>query len=222
MGLKTGRALEMFKEVNGTSITEEAEAVMLEPLRRAIEIPLDYPRFGSRRPSKSPVATIARAVASKHMKQHPREVGGPNMGPWVRYYTGGYEGPSFHWCAGFVCTILRQAYQIANSRFTGKPIIGNPFSFTLSCDNLAMQAKETGLFLAYPEDLHLPKKGWIFLLRKAHDDWIHTGFVSRVYETCFETIEGNATDILGWEGYKVCKRVRSVNTCDYIRYPEGH
>ena len=40
---------------------------------------------------------------------NPREIGGQNMGPWVRLYMDGREGAEFPWCAGFVCFVLAQA-----------------------------------------------------------------------------------------------------------------
>lgn len=49
------------------------------------------------------------AYAKQHAKEHPREMGGQNKGPWVRLYMKGKEGNAYPWCAGFVSFVGSQA-----------------------------------------------------------------------------------------------------------------
>lgn len=208
-GPKTKRSLRMFMESRGINHEWKAATELVRPLTEIRNISEEklYGRHLSRIPS------VARVIAAKHLKATPREVGGSNMGPWVRYYTKGHEGEQWRWCAGFVMTVLEQTYKILN--------IENPFYYTLSCDDLVRQAKEQSLFIQYMEPYFftIPKKGWIFMVPNPNspNDWIHTGIVYRVFDTCFETIEGNATDMIGHESDRVCKRIRSISYCDFIK-----
>lgn len=149
-------------------------------------------------------------VAHQHLIEHPREKGGDNMGPWVRLYTKGFEGRQWAWCAGFVCTIIEQAFKAHHSPA--------PFKHTVSCDDIAnwnkeklmrpkngMEARSKGL-----------KAGAIFLNRKTETDWVHTGIVTGFKDDHFETIEGNTNDEGSREGYEVCARLRSYNKKDFV------
>jgi len=222
-GPKTKRALDMFAETRYELFYATGASIILmldEPLRKVTEIPDTlYQR------SVNTISVLVRNIAALHLKAKPREVGGQNMGPWVRYYTRGQEGKPWKWCSGFVCTILDQAYYIRNRKAT-KNFKTSPFIFTLSCDNLARQAVTNNLLtnpLISPNRQHKVKKGQIFLIPgNAEGDWIHTGIVNKVYKTCFETIEGNATDMINDEADRVCKRIRNITDCHFIRYPRGH
>src|SRR5262245_12011008 len=77
--------------------------------------------------------------AEQHVKSAPREVGGQNMGPWVRLYMNGRQGADWPWCAGFACFVLRQACETLDRDLPIEP--------SVSCDSLAASAKEHGLFL---------------------------------------------------------------------------
>lgn len=143
-------------------------------------------------------------TARQHLVQHPREVGGQNMGPWVRYYTRGSEGPSWPWCAGYVSAIIFQAFQ----RIGQKP---QRFKFTLSCDNLMEHAMQAGTVIKEP----VP--GCIFLVRgKRPGDWVHTGIVTGCGPDIIRTIEGNTNDEGSREGYEVCAWVRASKDKDYV------
>jgi len=100
-------------------------AALTEPLRRVV----------GWKPSKG-LETCHNIVdcARAHLAAHPREVGGPNAGPWVRYYCRGQEVP---WCAGFATTVLGQA-------------LGHDEWYTLSCDELAAMAHSRGLLTVQP------------------------------------------------------------------------
>ena len=159
--------------------------------------------------------TFADAVAKlakKHLKEHPREIGGQNRGPWVRLYMDSNEGNAWPWCAGFVTFILKQA-----SELTGKPM---PIVGSFSCDVLAMQAKQKGRFCPERDiDEHVRLTGGqpaIFLVRRTSTDWTHTGFAMSFDGEVMDTLEGNTNDEGSREGYEVCERIRSFSSKDLI------
>jgi hypothetical protein len=149
------------------------------------------------------------AYAQQHLAQLPREIGGENMGPWVRLYTG-REGKAWAWCAGFTCTCLKQACATL-----GAPM---PFPFTLSCDVLAMNGKSRKRFLPQPtpSDRGKAVPGSFFLVRKTSTDWTHTGIVVGHDGNTFRAIEGNTNDSGSREGYEVCARVRGYDKKDFV------
>jgi len=145
-------------------------------------------------------------VAKRYLSYHPREVGGPNCGPWVRHFMQGCEGENYPWCAGAVSVLLDKAAQV---------FPGNPFTYTMSCDRLAAQAKGKGRLTEKPEGLN---PGSLFLLRgKASGDWVHTGIVTAFNKDHYCTIEGNANDEGSREGYKMCACIRSYRNVDFVR-----
>ena len=146
--------------------------------------------------------------ARSHLAQHPREVGGPNRGPWVRLYTGGHEGEQWAWCAGFVSFVLKQAADLM-----GTPM---PLAGSIGCDQLASQAKAKNLFLAEQQRRERLSPGSLFLVRKSPTDWTHTGIVAEVHPEFFRTIEGNTNDDGVREGYEVCTLTRSYTSKDFV------
>ncbi len=167
-------------------------------------------------------AAAIEAVARQHLDVHPVELGGDNRGPWVRLYCGGHDGPDFAWCAGFVSMIMQQAYFY---RGESPPIRGS-----LSCDLLAMQGAQAGLFVA-GADLVSGAASWtdlgscaLFLRRRTSDDWVHTGFLvdfaGAGESTVFDTIEGNTNNSGSREGFEACARVRSMEGVkyDFVRF----
>jgi len=165
--------------------------------------------------------TFSQRVVSagrQHLKEHPVEVGGANRGPWVRLYCGGKDGEAYAWCAGFVSTLLAQAQESMKKK-------ADTISGSLSCDELAKQAKAKGTFV--PEQAlknGIVKysdmgPGTIFLKRSAKSatDWIHTGIVLAFHPEYMETIEGNTNDAGDREGYEVCRRIRGFAGIDYIK-----
>ncbi len=147
--------------------------------------------------------------AKRHLKQHPREIGGQNKGPWVRLYMNGQEGAEWPWCAGFACFVLAQACE---SLEVEMPIAPSP-----SCDLLAASAETRGLFLrGVPSNLDRVNRGDFFLARRTSDDWTHVGIVIKTHPSVMLTIEGNTNDDGGREGYEVCRRIRSYAKKDFI------
>jgi len=150
------------------------------------------------------------AYAKQHLEQHPREIGGQNKGPWVRLYMKGNEGPASPWCAGFVCSILEQACQSLSM-----PL---PIKSSVSCDALATNAKEKGIFLSESKITNRRQitPGSFFLRRRTPKDWVHTGIVIRAEDEFFHTIEGNTNDDGSREGYEVCKGINGYKNRDFI------
>ena len=106
-------------------VNQRTFSALVAPMRAVLRKPV-------RKPKSLGIAMLICAKA--HLAQSPREVGGPNRGPWVRLYTGGNEGDQWAWCAGFVTFILKQA-----SELMGAPM---PIAGSVGCDQLAAQAKQ--------------------------------------------------------------------------------
>jgi len=161
-------------------------------------------------PGNKTLGQMIVAYAKQHLKQHPQEVGGQNMGPWVRLYMNGQEGDQWAWCAGFVSYILKQACASLGVRV---PITTSP-----SCDVLACNAKAKGIFLAESKigDPTTIPPGSIFLNRRTSSDWTHTGILIQAEQNVMQTIEGNTNDEGSNEGYEVCARVRGYKKMDFI------
>lgn len=160
-------------------------------------------------------AEAVLAYAGKHLALRPIEIGGQNNGPWVRLYMNGNEGSDFPWCAGFVSFVLKQAS--ADSAYP-MPIRGS-----WSCDSLAAQAREVGVFVGEQEikrDAAVRaalSPVSIFLCRRTPTDWRHTGFATGFDDETFATIEGNTNDEGYREGYEACARVRAYANKDFVR-----
>ena len=213
-GLATQSALEKFQRQARLTETGKVDAAtwdaLVAPMRRALAVP--------KLAASATLAATTLKFAQLHLAQHPREVGGDNCGPWVRLYMSGTQGPAHYWCAGFVTFVLRQAC-IALDR----PM---PLPGSQSCDSLAYQARERGLFVA-GSAIANGSASWaelrpaaIFLVRNTATDWTHTGFAHGASAEVFFTIEGNTNDDGSNNGYEVCARTRSLPKKDFIRLPD--
>jgi hypothetical protein len=156
------------------------------------------------------VGQMIVSFAEQHLKQHPREIGGQNKGPWVRLYMKGNQGADWPWCAGFVCFVLKQACKSL--------AVSLPITPSFSCDFLAGSAKEKNIFLKESQirDTEQITPGSFFLNRRTSTDWVHTGIVVRSENDFFHTIEGNTNDEGSREGYEVCSRIRGYKKKDFI------
>jgi len=143
--------------------------------------------------------------ARLHYKQHPREIGGQNRGPWVRLYMDGHDGKAYPWCAGFVSHVVGQACRAMD--------IEMPFKTTWSVPSLARDAKNKGIFLSGRNGK--PNPGYIFL-QKSRRGYSHTGLVIARGINTFTSIEGNTNDDGSAEGYEVCSRTRSCKNKEYV------
>lgn len=183
-------------------------------MRNALEAPANLADMGA--------AQAVLAVAEQQVEQHPLEIGGANCGPWVRLYCGGHDGRDWAWCAGFVTLVMQQAYFYRGER--------SPIEGSVSCDSLAAQGKEAGLFVA-ERDVTSGRAPWgvmggacSFLRRRTGTDWTHTGIAAegfgRPKELVFSTLEGNTNDEGSREGFEACRRKRSVKSgqYDFVRF----
>jgi hypothetical protein len=160
------------------------------------------------KPRRSLAGTFV-AVARQHFRVHPREIGGKNMGPWVRLYMYGNEGAEFPWCAGFVCFLLRQACLAMGREMPIQP--------SVSCDSLAASAKERDVFVSERQArARKPQRGALFLNRRTARDWTHVGLVTKFGSDSMLTIEGNTNDEGSREGYEVCTRTRGYGSKDFV------
>jgi hypothetical protein len=175
---------------------------LVQPMLRAIQ------------PDPSPAPSIAAQavrVAQRHLAEHPREVGGPNCGPWVRLYMSGRDGERFLWCAGFVSYIVGQACRDLEK---ARPLVSSQ-----SCDDLANDAKTKDIFFPGTNRPRTqPGPGWVFVRRKTANDWNHTGLIVAADQSVFRTIEGNTNDEQSREGHEVCALTHSYeDKYDFIK-----
>ena len=175
---------------------------LVQPMLRAIQ------------PDPSPAPGItaqAVRVAQRHLAEHPREVGGPNCGPWVRLYMSGRDGERFLWCAGFVSCIFGQACRDLEK---ARPLVSSQ-----SCDELANDAEAKGIFFPDTDRPRTqPGPGWVFVRRKTANDWNHTGLIIAADQSVFRTIEGNTNDEQSREGHEVCALTHSYeDKYDFIK-----
>jgi hypothetical protein len=175
---------------------------LVQPMLRAIQ------------PDPSPAPRItaqAVRIAQRHLAEHPREVGGPNCGPWVRLYMSGRDGERFLWCAGFVSYIFGQACRDLEK---ARPLVSSQ-----SCDDLANDAKAKDIFFPGTNRPRTqPGPGWVFVRRKTANDWNHTGLIVAADQSVFRTIEGNTNDEQSREGHEVCALTHSYeDKYDFIK-----
>jgi hypothetical protein len=212
-GPATENSVQRFQEANSlpaTGVVDESTwNQLVAPLARALApLPIN---------DDDTLGKILLRVAQQHLEQHPLELGGQNRGIWVRLYMGGNDGHEWQWCAGFVTFLLKQACSLLERSM---PIPGS-----YSCDSLAYQAREAGL---YVRGTHLENGtvSWselgdaqLFLVRRTSTDWTHAGLSFNGVLDTFSTIEGNTNDEGSNAGYEVCQRVRGIGSKDFIRIP---
>lgn len=202
-GPATEKAIERFQVLKGIiddGITgRKTFSILAGPMRKVLKpIPCSTKIYS--------VSGFAEIYARLHLKQHPREVGGQNKGPWVRLYMLGNEGKFYPWCAGFVSFIIKQSYKSPYK-------LKMPFIYTLYVPNFAIRAKRMNRFIKGRTGVLQP--GYIFL-QKSKKGYSHCGFVASVNSATFETIEGNTNDDGSAEGYEVCSRIRSYKNKDFV------
>lgn len=209
-GPATATVVRKFQSHTGLPPTGKVDEATWEALVRPMHEAL---QDGGGTTLKERVASIA----ARHLAIRPIELGGNNRGPWVRMYTGGFEGTEWAWCAGFVSAILRQA-----SLELQRPM---PIKGSLSCDTLAAQAQSAKLFVSEKQigngisDWSALGTAYIFLARRTPGDWTHTGFGFGGAPLSFDTIEGNSNNEGSRDGYEVCNLTRSAAKKDFIVLP---
>ncbi len=88
-GAATDEAVRRFQAKKGLPRNGIVDRRTFAALSQPMTIALKLIRRGRRKLGRA-VADYAR----QHLKQHPREIGGQNRGPWVRLYMDGHEGKS--------------------------------------------------------------------------------------------------------------------------------
>lgn len=151
-------------------------------------------------------------TAYNHANQNPFELiinRQANSGPWVRAYMDGNEGEIWLWCMGFVQTIIDQAASMLGKNF--KTLMPPTFS----CDTVGITGLQKGLLTRFSEVRNNPgnvKPGDIFLVQKTPHDWTHTGIITAIGDSIFETVEGNTNDGGSRNGFAAVKRIRNFRT----------
>jgi hypothetical protein len=205
-GPATEQAVVNFQRAKGiapTGIVDQAVFNLLcEPMRNAFEGPV----------SGTGLRQLIVNTAYSHANQNPFELvidGQPNSGPWVRAYMNGNEGKDWLWCMGFVQTIIDQAASRLGKNFkTLMPL-------TFSCDTVGTTGLQKGLLTRFTDVRNNPTKvkpGDIFLIQQTTHDWIHTGIITAIGDSTFETVEGNTNDGGSSNGFAAMKRIRNFRT----------
>ena len=203
-GPATERAIRTFQGLRLLERTGDITAETWDALVAPLALALRPPRVDT-----DTLGRVVVEVARQHLFAQPREVGGPNRGPWVRHYC---KGRQDKWCAGFALTMLEQA-----CAHLERPM---PVPFTLSCDVLATRAMQKGrLVTELVARTAEVRPGMLFLLRSKTNptDWIHAGLVEKAEDEAVQTIEGNSNVAGSTDGDGVYRRVRPRARLDFVR-----
>jgi hypothetical protein len=144
-------------------------------------------------------------IARGYADELAREIGGNNMGPWVRLFSGGTQGKAVKWCGYFGRHVARQA--------------GHPWAERISpnCDVIAKNAHEDARMRPSGER---PVSGDLFLCYKVvgqRRDYYHVGVVDEVAAEAFSTVEGNSNDDGSADGHEVARRWRGFGGKAFVR-----
>lgn len=177
-GKITAAGVEDFQEERGLPATgrvdEATWLALVEPLQTAITGPADL--------SGDDLPAAFRKTAELYLSLKPLEIGGENMGPWVRHFMRGLEGPAQQWCAGSVTTMLLQAAASIG--------VESPIPYVVNCNRLADHARKAGL-LRQGESVSDDTPPGIFLEERTDDTYKHTGMFRFIKKSMAYTIEGN-------------------------------
>jgi len=145
-------------------------------------------------------------TAHRELALKPREEPG-NIGPVVKKYCQGID--NVFWCAGFASYCIREGALLA-----GVPV---PYTYTLSCDHFAQQAKQRGAFIGagFGGAASAIWPGYVFLLPKpkGQSGFHHCGIVIDVdvARNLIHTIEGNTNAGGSPNGDGVYQRTRVLS-----------
>ena len=130
------------------------------------------------------IGRFALTVAIGEYHAGAREIGGNNMGPYVKTYLNGLAIDGSSWCAAFTSWCFNQAYQ--------KLGITPPNRYNVSARGLLNVLRGLGYML---EPLEFPQSGDIvFWWRVNPTSWMgHVGIVVGSSEKKIWTVEGNRT-----------------------------
>lgn len=203
-GNATETALKKFQKRTALHINGIVDDVTWEKLNAPLTFLDTLPTTG--------YSNLAEAIvlnAKRHYKVKPIEIGGQNMGPFVRYYMRGKEGTAYAWCAGSMSTIILQAFKMMKL----DPI--NKFKYSFSCDEIYKDAKKFGTLI------NVPEPGCIFLSYKSNNptDCEHTGIVTSFDKknNVIGSFEGNTNDNGSREGFEFVPRIRSLTNKYFVK-----
>ena len=203
-GDATQAALDKFCQTAGipsaTTVNQALMDRLAQPLLRAAKS----------MPVKASLGASIVAFAHQQLAEHPIEIGGPNAGPWVRFYMSGNEGAQWLWCAGFVTYVTAYCAKLHAT--------ANPVPRTFSCDVLAERAKQAGRFHKKGTLANIPA-GSVFLVRSttSSNDWVHTGIVISHNGNSITTAEGNTNQSGSSNGFEAVTRIRNAANVDIVR-----
>jgi hypothetical protein len=144
----------------------------------------------------SPVGRQALQVAINELKAGAGEVGGNNLGPWVKKYldpTGLPEGNS--WCAAFVSWCFLQA--------AGGDRQKMPFKYSAGARDVFNQFKSKGWILDNATELPAPGDVVVWWRVSLPSGFGHIGIVHHYEDGFVYTIEGNkASSVAGFSYVK--------------------
>ena len=173
---------------------------------------LNYPiDFLKQLPVVSLRATLAETIvnnAFRHYVVKPIEIGGQNMGPFVRFYMRGLEGDAEPWCAGSASTVVLQSYEALG-------IPHDKFNYQVGCSALYADAKKYGTLVK------VPTPGCLFLCYTPgmESHCYHVGIVTSadISGGTIHTTEGNTNDSGSREGFEYVPRIRSLTNKHFIK-----
>lgn len=209
-GSSTADQLKAFQTSQGRAssgeLDEQTWDLLTAPMRKAL---VKIENAGS-----MSLDELAITIAKQHQAQKPIEVGGNNLGPWVRLYMAGDDGKEQLWCAGFVCFVVAQACRELK--------IDMPFKRRVGVPLLVDDARDSGR-LVNAAELKTPqerrsklKPGYIFAVRSGAS-FSHTGFVMGLNDATFDTVEGNTGAEGGNDGANARQGSRPFAGNDFIR-----
>ena len=146
-------------------------------------------------------------IARGYLDAGAREIGGNNRGPWVRLFTGGFDGDGYLWCGYFTRHVARQA--------------GHPWAERISpsCDvTVANAIKDSRLRPAGER----PQVGDLFVRYRfvgagSERDYYHQGIVTDAFDVRFATIEGNSNTDGSANGDRVVALSRGYARTVFVR-----
>jgi lysozyme family protein len=177
-------------------LDEQTWNLLTAPMRRAL---VKIENAGA-----MPLDELVITIAKQHLAQKPIEIGGNNLGPWVRLYMAGDDGAGQLWCAGFVCFVVGQACRELNVKM--------PFQRQINVPLLVKDARASSRMVNTSE----LRPGYIFAVREG-GTFSHTGFVLSVHDTSFDTIEGNTGADGGNDGANAKQGRRPFAGHDFLR-----
>lgn len=202
-GSSTQTAVDQYCDANGLQRTNSIDQGLMDRLAQPLL------RAADRMQAHSSLGDTIVAFAKQQIAEHPIEIGGPNMGPWVRLYMDGNQGKDWLWCAGFATYIVRYSAALHGMK--------SPVPTTFSCDTLAASAKSSKIFRKKGSVGSIPA-GSVFLVpsKSNSNDWIHTGIVLDHSNGSVITAEGNTDHGGSSNGYEATTRLRNAANVDII------